>query len=262
MHNWRADGLEDTYLLDYFVAHFIRKNMVSIRIARLKGRKMETRYRDRTQAGRILAPMLTTYTNCRDALVLALPRGGVPVAYEVAKALHIPLDVFLVRKLGVPGHEELAMGAIATGGICVLNEDVVDSLHVSPQVLNAVVIREQQELQRREILYRDDVPLTIIYNKTVILIDDGLATGATMRAAVRALWRLEPAKIVVAVPVAALATYQQLCTEVDEIICAQTPQMFYGVGWWYEDFSQTSDQQVCELLSLAARGDQAFPSRR
>jgi putative phosphoribosyl transferase len=223
---------------------------------------METRYHDRTQAGRVLASMLTTYTNRRDVLVLALPRGGVPVAYEVAKALHVPLDVFLVRKLGVPGHEELAMGAIATGGIRVINEDVVRSLQIPTQVLDAVAFREERELERRERLYRDDRPLPVMRDQTVILIDDGLATGATMRAAVQALRVQAPAKIVVAVPVAAYATYRQFRAEVDEIVCAQTPEIFYGVGWWYEDFSQTSDQQVRELLSMAAQENPAFTSRR
>lgn len=223
---------------------------------------METRYHDRTQAGRVLASMLTPYANRRDVLVLALPRGGVPVAYEVAKALHVPLDVFLVRKLGVPGHEELAMGAIATGGVRVINEYVVRTLYMPPQVLDAVAFREERELERRERLYRDDRPLPVVRDKTVILIDDGLATGATMRAAVQALQVQAPAKIVVAVPVAAYMTYRQLSTEVDEIISPQTPEVFYGVGWWYEDFSQTSDQQVRELLSLSAQENRAFTSRR
>jgi len=223
---------------------------------------METRYHDRTQAGRVLASMLTPYANRRDVLVLALPRGGVPVAYEVTKALHVPLDVFLVRKLGVPGHEELAMGAIATGGVRVINEDVVRTLYMPSQVLDAVAFREERELERRERLYRDDRPLPVVRDQTVILIDDGLATGATMRAAVQALRVQAPAKIVVAVPVAAYWTYHQLSTEVDEIICPQTPEVFYGVGWWYEDFSQTSDQQVRELLSLAAQENPAFTSKR
>ncbi len=223
---------------------------------------METRYHDRAQAGRVLASMLTPYANRRDVLVLALPRGGVPVAYEVTKALHVPLDVFLVRKLGVPGHEELAMGAIATGGVRVINEDVVRTLYMPSQVLDAVAFREERELERRERLYRDDRPLPVVRDQTVILIDDGLATGATMRAAVQALRVQAPAKIVVAVPVAAYWTYHQLSTEVDEIICPQTPEIFYGVGWWYEDFSQTSDQQVRELLSLAAQENPAFTSRR
>jgi len=223
---------------------------------------METRYHDRIEAGRVLASMLTTYTNRKDVLVLALPRGGVPVAYEVARALHVPLDVFLVRKLGVPGHEELAMGAIATGGIRVINEDVVRSLHIPPHVLEAVAFKEERELERRERLYRDDWPLPVVRDQTIILIDDGLATGATMRAAVQALRVQAPDKIVVAVPVAAYTVYQQFRAEVDEIICAQIPEIFYGVGWWYEDFSQTSDQEVRELLYLSARENPAFTSRR
>ncbi len=223
---------------------------------------METRYYDRNQAGRVLAYMLTRYANRSDVLVLALPRGGVPVAYEVAKALHVPLDVFLVRKLGVSGHEELAIGAIAKGEIRVINEEVVRGLQIPPQVLNAVTFREERELERRERLYRDDRPLPVVRDQTVILIDDGLATGATMRAAVQALRVQEPAAIVIAVPVAAYSTYRQLRTEVDEIICAQTPEVFYGVGWWYEDFSQTSDQQVRELLSLSTEENPAFTSRR
>lgn len=222
---------------------------------------METRYYDRTQAGRILASMLTRYANRRDVLILALPRGGVPVAYEVAKALHAPLDIFLVRKLGVPGHEELAMGAIATGGVRVINQDVVRTLYISPQVLDDVAFYEQQELERRERIYRDNRPVPVMRDQTVLLIDDGLATGATMRAAVQALRVQAPAKIVIAVPVAAYSTYRQFRTEVDEIICAQTPEIFYGVGWWYEDFSQTSDQQVRELLSRSARENPAYTSR-
>lgn len=222
---------------------------------------METCYYDRTQAGRILASMLTRYANRRDVLILALPRGGVPVAYEVAKALHAPLDIFLVRKLGVPGHEELAMGAIATGGVRVINQDVVRTLYISPQVLDDVAFYEQQELERRERIYRDNRPVPVMRDQTVLLIDDGLATGATMRAAVQALRVQAPAKIVIAVPVAAYSTYRQFRTEVDEIICAQTPEIFYGVGWWYEDFSQTSDQQVRELLSRSARENPAYTSR-
>jgi putative phosphoribosyl transferase len=212
---------------------------------------METLYRDRLEAGRLLATKLTDYANRQDVLVLALPRGGVPVAYEVAKALHAPLEVFVVRKLGVPGHEELAMGAIATGGVRVLNEDVVRMLHIPESVINAVTAREQRELERREDLYRDDRPPADVSGRTVILIDDGLATGATMRAAVQALRQQHPARIVVAVPVAAPATCNEFRTEVDEIICAKTPEPFFGVGYWYEDFSQTTDKEVHDLLALA-----------
>ncbi len=210
-----------------------------------------TLYRDRSDAGRVLATQLMAYANRSDVLVLALPRGGVPVAYQVAKALHVPLDVFLVRKLGVPGHEELAMGAIATGGVCVLNEDVVQMLHIPDRVIEEVAAKEQQELERREHLYRDGRPPPDVRDCTVILIDDGLATGATMRAAIKALQQQHPARIVVAVPVAAPPTCEELSTQVDEIICAKTPELFYGVGYWYEDFSQTTDEEVHALLAQA-----------
>jgi len=208
-----------------------------------------TLYRDRSDAGHVLATQLTAYANRSDVLVLALPRGGVPVAYEVAKALHAPLDVFIVRKLGVPGHEELAMGAIATGGVCVLNEDVVQMLHIPDRVIEAVIAKEQQELERREHLYRDDRPPPDVRDCTIILIDDGLATGATMRAAIKALRQQHPARLVVAVPVAAPPTCEELGAQVDEIICAKTPEPFYGVGYWYEDFSQTTDEEVHALLA-------------
>lgn len=210
-----------------------------------------TLYRDRSDAGRVLATQLMAYANRSDVLVLALPRGGVPVAYQVAKTLHAPLDVFLVRKLGVPGHEELAMGAIATGGVCVLNEDVVHMLHIPDSMIEEVAAKEQQELERREHLYRDDRPPPDARDYTVILIDDGLATGATMRAAIKALRQQQPARIVVAVPVAAPPTCEELGTRVDEIICAKTPELFYGVGYWYEDFSQTTDEEVHALLAQA-----------
>jgi putative phosphoribosyl transferase len=212
---------------------------------------MVTQFRDRSEAGRVLATKLTKYTDRQDVLVLALPRGGIVVAFEVAKALHAPLDVFLVRKLGVPGHEELAMGAIATGGIRVLNEEVVHFLRIPENLIDAVTAKEQQELERREHLYRDDRPAPDVNGRTVILVDDGLATGSTMRAAIEALRRLQPARIVVAVPVAAPSTCKELGTEVDEIICAETPEPFYGVGFWYEDFSQTTDKEVHDLLEQA-----------
>ena len=214
---------------------------------------MSTLYRDRSDAGRQLAPLLTAYAQRPDVLVLALPRGGVPVAYEVAKALHVPLDVFVVRKLGVPGHKELAMGAIATGGIRVLNEDVVHMLRIPIHVIDEVTVEEQQELERREHLYRDDRPAPYVGNRTIILIDDGLATGSTMRAAAQALRQQRPARIVVAVPVSAPSTCDELGREVDEIVCAATPEPFYGVGLWYEDFSQTTDQEVHDLLTHAAQ---------
>ncbi len=210
-------------------------------------------YQDRSEAGRLLATKLTAYAHRRDVLVLALPRGGVPVAYEVAKALHAPLDVFVVRKLGVPGHEELAMGAIATGDVCVLNEQVVQMLHISGSVIDAVATAERRELERREHLYRDNRPPPDVHDCIVILVDDGLATGATMRAAVAALRQQHPARIVVAVPVAAPSTCEELSAEVDEIICAQTPAPFFGVGYWYVDFSQTTDKEVYDLLARSER---------
>jgi putative phosphoribosyl transferase len=208
-----------------------------------------TLYRNRLEAGRMLATKLTTYANRTDVLVLALPRGGVPVAFEVARALHVPLEVFVVRKLGVPGHEELAMGAIATGGVRVLNERVVQMLQIPGKVIDAVTAAEERELVRRERLYRDDLPPPDVHDCTVILVDDGLATGSTMRAAVAALRKQQPARIVVAVPVAAPSVCDELSTEVDEIVCAMTPEPFFGVGYWYEDFSQTPDKEVHDLLA-------------
>jgi putative phosphoribosyl transferase len=208
-------------------------------------------YRDRIDGGKKLALRLANYANRDDMLVLALPRGGVPVAFEVAKALRAPLDIFLVRKLGVPGHEELAMGAIATGGVRVLNDDVVSYLGISVDVIDAVASMELRELERREHAYRGDRPEPEVRGKTVILIDDGLATGSTMRAAAKALRQQDPARIVVAVPVSASQTCDEYRMGVDEIICAQTPEPFMGVGMWYRDFSQTTDEEVREILAQA-----------
>lgn len=208
-------------------------------------------YRNRKEAGRKLANKLKSYTNRADVLVLALPRGGVPVAFEVAQALQASLDIFLVRKLGLPGHEELAMGAIASGGVRVINENVVNSFDVPDRIIDAVAEREQQELERRERLYRDGRPGFDVRGRTVILIDDGLATGSTMRAAAIALRQQAPAAIVVAVPVAADTTCDELRSEVDDIICAYTPAPFYAVGLWYEDFAQTTDEEVRALLAQA-----------
>jgi len=208
-------------------------------------------FANRREAGRILASLLMKYADRDDVLVLALPRGGVPVGFEVAQALRAPLDVFIVRKLGVPGHDELAMGAIATGGVRVLNDDVVTSLELEPEVIDAVAAREEKELARRERLYRGARPAPDVHGRTVILIDDGLATGSTMRAAVAALRKQRPARIVVAVPVAASESCEEFKTEVDEVVCAATPRMFNGVGRWYEDFSQTTDEEVHELLAQA-----------
>jgi putative phosphoribosyl transferase len=208
-------------------------------------------YRNRSEGGRYLAAQLTSYSDRDDVLVLGLPRGGVPVAFEVAKALHAPLDIFLVRKLGVPGHEELAMGAISTGGVRVLNEDVVDYLGIPGDVIDAVAADELLELERREHAYRGDRPEPDVRGKTIILVDDGLATGSTMRAAAAALRQLKPARIVVAVPVSAPQTCDEYQMGVDEIICAVTPEPFYGVGLWYNDFSQTTDEEVRDLLERA-----------
>jgi predicted phosphoribosyltransferase len=206
-------------------------------------------FRDRADAGRQLADGLRDYAGRSDVLVLGLPRGGVPVAFEVAAALGAALDVFLVRKLGVPGHEELAMGAIASGGVRVLNRDVIDGLRIPRSVIEAVSAAEGHELRRRERAYRDRRPPLAPGGKTVILVDDGLATGSTMRAAAAALRQQGPARSVVAVPVAAPVICEQFRREVDEVVCLLTPEPLYGVGFWYQDFSQTSDQDVRDLLS-------------
>ncbi|HZU68482.1 MAG TPA: phosphoribosyltransferase [Ktedonobacteraceae bacterium] len=219
-------------------------------------------YRDRSEAGQELATRLAAYAHRQDIIVLALPRGGVPVAFEVAKALHAPLDVFVVRKLGVPGHEELAMGAIATGGVRFVNQEVVRMLRIPDAVIDAVTAREQQELERREHLYRDDLAPPDVRGRVVILVDDGLATGSTMRAAVTALRQQQPARIVVAVPVAAPSTCAELRAELDEIICAQTPEPFYGVGYWYENFAQTSEEEVHDLLAQAEQERPAVRSKK
>jgi len=211
------------------------------------------RYRDRRQAGKALALELAGYVGRDDVVVLALPRGGVPVAFEVAQALHAPLDVFLVRKLGVPRHEELAMGAIASGGVCVLNEEVVRQLGIDATSIDAVAAREQAELHRREQLYRQGRPDLDLEGKTVIVVDDGLATGSTMRAAIVALHKLAPARVIVAVPVAAAETCRELRVIADEVVCTMTPYPFGGVGAWYEDFSQTEDDEVRLLLAQAGR---------
>jgi predicted phosphoribosyltransferase len=210
---------------------------------------MPERFRNRNEAGRLLAEKLTAYANRPDVLVLALPRGGVPVAYEVAGALGAPVDVFVVRKLGVPGYEELAMGAVATGGVRVLNDQIVQQLGLPEYVIDAVAAREQQELARRERVYRGGRRPADVRGWTVILVDDGLATGATMRAAVVALRQLQPARIVIAIPTASPETCEELKAEVDDIVCAITPEPFLAVGHWYEDFSQTTDREVRDLLA-------------
>lgn len=211
---------------------------------------MDSVYRDRHDAGKKLTELLRAYANRPDVLVLALPRGGVPVAYEVARALNVPLDVFIVRKLGVPGHEEFAMGAIASGGIRVLNNNVIRALHIPEHVIEAVAAREQRELERR---YPDGRPAPDIKNRTIILIDDGLATGATMLAALQALRQQQPARLIVAVPVAAPSACLELQGEADDILCARMPDPLFGIGLWYQNFEQTSDQEVHDLLTQAAR---------
>jgi len=218
-------------------------------------------FQDRREAGRVLAEKLAHLAGQPDLLVLALPRGGVPVAYEVAQALDAPLDVFLVRKLGVPGREELAMGAIATGGVRVINEDVVRALHLPDEVIEQSAQQQQRELERREQLYRGGRPLPSVRGKTVILVDDGLATGSSMRAAVAALRQLRPARLLIAVPVAAPDTCAELGEEVDDIVCAETPEPFYAVGFWYEDFTQTTDDEVRDLLARAAAGQREVPHK-
>src|SRR5437588_7605042 len=204
---------------------FVAKNQVERNI-------MVKIYRDRREAGRELATKLTAYAHRQDVLVLALPRGGVPVGYEVAKALQAPLDVFVVRKLGVPGHEELAMGAIATGGICVIDEEVVHMLHIPKEVIDAVAAKEQRELERRERLYRDDRPPPDVNGCIVILVDDGLATVSTMLAAAEALRQQHPALLAVAVPVPAPSTCEEFRAGVDEVFSPQHPELFYVVGYW------------------------------
>jgi putative phosphoribosyl transferase len=208
-------------------------------------------YEDRRDAGRKLAQRLAHYADQRDVIVLGLPRGAVPVAFEVARALDAPLDVFLVRKLGVPGHRELAMGAIASGGVRVLNEEIVRGLGVSEQTIERVAAREQRELRRREHAYRGNEPTPDVHGRTAILVDDGLATGASMKAAVDALRTRDPSRIVVAVPVAPPETCAEFMNEVDEVVCNATPRPFSGVGAWYRDFSQMADAEVKALLQRA-----------
>lgn len=210
------------------------------------------RFTDRTEAGRKLAEQLLHYRDRPDVVVLALPRGGVPVAYEVATALNAPLDVFLVRKLGVPGQEELALGALASGGVRVLNEQVINALKLRPDVIDRVTEREMEEMGRRERLYRGDHPARPVHGWTVILVDDGLATGATMRAAVAALRERGPARVIVAVPVAAASAGEELRREADEVVCAYTPEPLRAIGLWYENFDQTADEEVRDLLIRAA----------
>ena len=218
------------------------------------------RFQNRSEAGRLLANKLKHYEGRSDVVVLALPRGGVPVAYEVAERLKAPLDVFLVRKLGVPGHAEFAMGAIASGEVCFLNENIIASLRIPRSTVDRVIAREKEELIRRELAYRQHDQVIEMRNRVVILIDDGLATGASMRAAVMAVKERHPARVVVAVPVAAASMCEEFQREVDEMICLQTPEPFFAVGEWYEDFSQASDEEVRTLLERATKFQQVIPA--
>jgi len=206
------------------------------------------RLQDRRHAGRLLAGLLKHYKQRPDLLILALPRGGVPVGYEIAQALHAPLDVLIVRKLGVPGHEELAMGAIASGGVRVLHSSVIQMLGLPEAVIDHVAREEERELLRREEVYRGHRPPLQIQGRIVVLVDDGLATGSTMRAAIAAVRQQQPKQVIVAVPVASPDTCEELQAEADEVYCALTPALFFGVGQWYEEFPQMSDEEVRELL--------------
>ncbi len=210
-------------------------------------------FEDRKAAGRALAALLQKYAGRPDVLVLALPRGGVPVAFEVAEALGAPLDLFLVRKLGTPGHRELAMGAIASGGVRVLNDEVVRSYGITPAAIEAVAREEQQELERREAMYRGGREPAPLEGRTVILIDDGLATGSTMKAAVQAVRQRNPAHVIVAVPVGARETCEELSAIADEVVCARMPEPFSAVGQWYLNFDQTTDEEVRQLLRAHSR---------
>jgi putative phosphoribosyl transferase len=213
---------------------------------------MEERFRDRTEAGRALAERLSAYAGRNDVVVLALPRRGLPVALEIATALKVPLDVFVVRKLGVPGQEELAMGAIASGGVRVVNEDVTRDLHIDRGTVDRVAEMESGELRRRESVYRGGRPPAQLEGKVAILVDDGIATGSTMRAAIDAVRRRGPREVIVAVPAAAPSTCREIGREVDEIVCVRTPEPFFAVGAWYEDFDQLTDDDVRRILEEAA----------
>ncbi|MGP8198467.1 MAG: phosphoribosyltransferase [Limisphaerales bacterium] len=222
---------------------------------------MSFRFRDRAEAGRLLADKLGTFTGREDVVVLGLPRGGIPVAFEVARRLHAPLAAFLVRKLGVPSHEELAMGAIASGGVCFLNEALIETLGISQRVIDEAVVRERRELERREeVCHARRMPE--LRDRVVILIDDGLATGASMRVAVMAVREHHPARIIVAAPVAAKETLKAFEREGIETVCSQTPDGFHGVGQWYDDFTQTTDEEVRDLLQKGLAFRPAGPEQK
>ncbi len=212
---------------------------------------MNSRFRNRTEAGQHLAEKLEPYNNQDNTVVLALPRGGVPVAYCIAKQLNLPLDICLVRKLGLPDRPELAMGAIALGGIRILNTDVINWSKISPQIIEQVTRKEQQELHRREQVYRGDQPFPKIYNQTVILVDDGIATGSTIKAAIAIIKKQQAKKIIIAVPVAPPSVCRELRYEVDQLICLKKPENLHSISLWYDDFSQTTDEEVCSLLFLS-----------
>lgn len=209
------------------------------------------RFKNRKEAGELLARRLENYANRQDVIVLGIPRGGVPVAYEVARELNVPFDVFVLRKLGVPGHEELAFGAIASGGARVLDREITSGFGISESEIERITAREQKELARRELTYRGGRPQRVLEGFTVIVVDDGMATGSSMRAGIQALRQLKPAKIVVGVPVAPLAAVQRLKREVDDLACVKMPETFYAIGQFYEDFAQVSDREVNELLKSA-----------
>jgi len=220
---------------------------VSIKFFKEKGDVML--FADRTQAGKQLADELKDYANNKEAIVLGLPRGGLPVAYEISDALNLPLDILLVRKLGVPGFEELAMGAIASGDVEVFNEDVLRSMHITEKQIEFVTKKEKEELQRRSLRYRGDKPYPEIKDKIIILVDDGIATGATMRAGIAALRKMQPKKIIVAVPVASSYTLSEIRPLVDECICLETPEPFEAIGLWYRTFEQLDDSEVIRILN-------------
>jgi len=222
---------------------------------------MFTQFNDRKEAGDQLAAKLTEYAYRQDVIVLALPRGGVPVGFEIAQALHVPLDVIVVRKLGVPGQEELAMGAIATGNVRILNNDVVQFLSIPTELIDKIALNEQQELERRERLYRGDRPAYDVSGRTVILVDDGIATGATMHAALAAIKQRQPSRIIIAVPTAAPSTCNEFAVEVDELVCLIQPEPFIAVSYWYRQFSQTSDDEVRRLLERTNHGTSTIPGR-
>jgi putative phosphoribosyl transferase len=212
---------------------------------------MANRLRNRTEAGQLLAKRLQAYANCPDVLVMGLPRGGVPVAFEIAKGLNAPLDICIVRKLGVPGQPELAMGAIALEGKRKMNREIVHQFHISEDAIDAVISLEQPELERRDKIYRGSRPLPEIQGRTIVLVDDGVATGATMQVVIEMIQAQAPEYLIVAIPVAPLSVYATLCKLVDEVVCLLIPEPFFSIGQWYEDFTQVSDAQVRELLEQA-----------